>query len=354
MTKVLVVSTSKKTRGGITAVLKLYEQSPMWKRYHCRWIGTHRDGSNLRKVWYMVKGMIAYTLLIPFYDIVHFHVSLPTTIKRKYPLFLLAKLLGKKTLIHLHCGSQIDDIWNDKYQYMFERCDCVIALSENLKKKVEERLSTQGFKGSKIQDFFQELRVVYNPCPIITNKTQYEKKNYILFSGTVYEGKGYKDLIRAFAKVAADHSEWKIVLAGNGEVEQARILAEELGISEQVDLLGWVNGEAKHKAFSEAKALCLPSYAEGFPMAVLDAWAYGLPVVTTPVGGVPDVAIDGENMLLFNSGDIDTLAMKLSQVMNNEELRKKLSAESLKMAEGKFNLNTITEQVAEIYEELSY
>lgn len=87
-------------------------------------------------------------------------------------------------------------------------------------------------------------------------------------------------------------------------------------------------------------------------MAVLDAWAYGIPVITTPVGGIPDVAIDGENMLLFNPGDIDTLADKLGLMIKDDELRAKLSEESRKMAKGKFNLNTITKQVAGIYVEL--
>ena len=88
-------------------------------------------------------------------------------------------------------------------------------------------------------------------------------------------------------------------------------------------------------------------------MAVLDAWAYGLPVVTTPVGGIPDVAVDGENMLLFNPGDIDTLAEKLDLIMNDEMLRDKLSASSTKLASEKFNIDKITAQVAEIYESLS-
>lgn len=75
--------------------------------------------------------------------------------------------------------------------------------------------------------------------------------------------------------------------------------------------LGWVSGEAKDNAFKEAMIFCLPSYAEGFPMSVLDAWSYGLPVITTPVGGIPDVAQDGVNMLLFNPGDIDMLAKQM-------------------------------------------
>ncbi len=341
MKKILVIATSNKTRGGITAVLKLYEQSSMWRQYHCRWIGTHRDGGKLRKVFYLVWAVLQYVVLLPFYDIVHLHFSLSNSAKRKYPFFKLAKLLHKKTVIHLHCGSQIDDIWSSVYQNMFEQCDCGIVLSESLKKKVEEHIG----KNDKI-------KVVYNPCPIITDNTSYEKQNHILFSGTLYEGKGYRDLIKAFAQSASNHSDWKVVLAGNGEEEQARALALELSIEKQVVLLGWVNGEAKHKAFSEAKALCLPSYAEGFPMAVLDAWAYGLPVITTPVGGVPDVAIDGENMLLFEPGDIETLATKLEKVMSDEVLRNKLSVESVKMAKEQFNLKTVTGHVAEIYEQL--
>ena len=342
MTKVLVVATSRKTRGGITAVLKLYEQSWMWRQYCCQWIGTHRDGSNVRKIWYFVKGVAQYVVMLPFYDIVHIHFSLPPSEKRKYLFFKLAKMLGKKTVIHLHCGSQIDEIWSPLYQTMFEQCDCGIVLSEGLKQKIEGHVGTS-----------DKLKVVYNPCPIITEKTRYEKKNQILFSGTLHEGKGYKDLIRAFAKVADKHRDWKIVLAGNGETEKARALAVELGIVKQMVLLGWVNGEEKHKAFSESKALCLPSYAEGFPMAVLDAWAYGLPVITTPVGGIPDVAVDDENMLLFNPGDIDILAEKLDLIMSDEALKDKLTVSSVRMAAEKFNLNTIAEQVAEIYESLA-
>lgn len=339
--RVLIVSTSRKTRGGITAVLKLYEQSNMWKKYFCKWIGTHRDGNNTIKMWYYLRACVQYFLLLPFYDIVHFHFSLPTTAKRKFPLFLLAKLLGKKTVIHLHCGQQIDDIWNDKYQYMFENCDCGILLSESLKKKVEEYIGKS-----------DNLKVVYNPCPIIANNSHYEKKDIILFSGTLYEGKGYKDLIQAFAKVANIFPDWKVVFAGNGEVDLAKALAAKLEISEQVELLGWVSGEAKHKAFSEAKALCLPSYAEGFPMAVLDAWAYGLPVITTPVGGVPDVAIDGKNMLLFNPGDINKLADCLERIITDEQLRQMISKESETMAQSSFNVNTICKEVGAIYDDI--
>ncbi len=341
MARVLVIATSRYSRGGIAEVLKLYEQSEMWERFHCHWIGTHRDGGGVRKMWYFAKGMAEFLLLLPFYDIVHIHFSLAGTARRKYPFFRLAKLMDKTTVIHLHCGSQIDDIWNSTYQTMFEQCDCGILLSESLKSKIEEHIGKS-----------DKLKVVYNPCPIVLDKGIYDKKKQILFSGTLYDGKGYKDLIHAFAKVARKFEDWNLILAGNGEVEEARRLALELGISCQVTLLGWVSGEAKYKAFCEASALCLPSYAEGFPMAVLDAWAYGLPVITTPVGGIPDVADDGINMLLFEPGDINQLAMHLEIIMSNAMLRQALSEESEKMAQGRFNLANVTKQVAELYQQL--
>lgn len=350
MTKVLIVATSRNTRGGITAALKLYEQSRMWQQYHCHWVGTHRDGNNVRKLWYLTKGFFQYILLLPFYDIVHIHFSLPPSEKRKYLFFQLANMLSKKTVIHLHCGSQIDAIWSPVYQKMFEQCDCGILLSESLRTKVAQHLEKKKIPNSQIQN---KLKVVYNPCPFVADTVTYEKKNHILFSGTLYEGKGYLDFIRAFARIAPRHPDWRIVLAGNGEEKKARKEAQDLGIENQVVLIGWVDGEAKHRAFCEAKALCLPSYAEGFPMAVLDAWAYGLPVITTPVGGIPDVAIDGDNMLLFTPGDIDTMAEKLELLMSDEALRDKLSAASTRLAAEEFNLNTVTQQIAEIYETIT-
>ena len=341
MAKVLVVSTSRKTHGGISEVLKLYERNQMWEKYHCRWIETHRNGSSCLKLWYLFKGLLEYIVYVPFYDIVHIHFSLPSSAKRKYTFFKIAKALRKKIVIHLHCGSQINNIWNPYYQKMFENCDCGIVLSDILKQIIEKRIENP-----------EKLEVVYNPCPIIATGTKYDKKNQILFSGLLVENKGYKDLIRAFAKIAHQHPDWSVVLAGSGELEQAMSLAKELGITEQVELPGWINGEEKDVAFCEAKAFCLPSYAEGFPMAVLDAWAYGLPVITTPVGGIPDVAEDGKNMLLFNPGDIDTLTDCLERMISDEGLRARLTDESVRLASTTFNIDTISHQIGMVYEEL--
>ena len=341
-TRVLILATSRKTRGGITAVLKAHETGEQWKRFHCHWVQTHRDGNNFRKIAYLAFAWLDFLVRIPFYDIVHVHFSLGTTARRKVPFVKVAKALGKKVIIHLHCGSQIHEIWNKDYSYLFSVADVSLLLSENLLHMVEEHTG----KG-------RDYRVCYNPCPQICKEPVLQKKKQILFSGTLYAGKGYQDLIRAFAKIAKKYSDWNVVLAGNGEVEKGRAISKELGIANQVEFLGWVSGEQKDKAFRESMIFCLPSYAEGFPMAVLDAWAYGLPVITTPVGGIPDVAKDGKNMLLFNPGDIDALAHQLEKMIIDENLRNRIALASLDFAENKFNQYTINKQLGELYEDLS-
>lgn len=87
-------------------------------------------------------------------------------------------------------------------------------------------------------------------------------------------------------------------------------------------------------------------------MAVLDAWAYGLPVITTPVGGIPDIAVDGENMLLFNAGDIDKLAENMQRLIDDNELRNNIIKESINLANTTFNIDTINNQIGSLYQEL--
>lgn len=354
MTRVLVVATGRKTRGGITSVIKAHEVGSQWKKNHCVWVQTHRDGTFIVKLWYLCTAIIRFLALVPFCDIVHFHFSECSSAKRKSYFLPIAKILGKKVISHFHSFSLDTTIRSQNrhlYEYLFNKSDIILVLSEYWKKSLVDEL---GINENKV-------RVLYNPCPVVNiSKMQMSKltseriiNKEILYAGTVYHRKGYDDLIRAFAKIAFMHKDWKIVFAGNGEIEEGIKLASELGIDDRIKFLGWVSGQEKHKAFMSATIFCLPSYAEGFPMSVLDAWAYGLPVVTTPVGGLPDVAIDGENMLLFNPGDIDALARQLEKMIVDEELRNCIALASIDFAEHKFNLNTINKQLGALYEELS-
>lgn len=342
--KVLIIATSRKTRGGITSVIKAYKTGSQWNNYHCKWIETHIDKGVLLKLLYLIKGWVTYVGLLPFYNIVHIHTSEPASAIRKCLFIPFAKILNKKVIVHFHAFSP-DTTINGKYRivykYLFEKADCVVVLSYLWKKYVNETFNLN-----------DKVKVVYNPCTSEISEEKYDKKSQILYAGTVNARKGYADMIKAFSKIASDFPDWSIVFAGNGEIERGKLIAEQCKIESQVIFLGWINGSSKDKAFKEASIFCLPSYAEGFPMAVLDAWAYGLPVITTPVGGIPDIAIDGKNVLLFNPGDIDALANNMKKLIVDITLRNNLINESIKLANSTFNIDTINAQIGNLYKEL--
>lgn len=343
MSKVLIVGTSKYTRGGITAVIKTQQQGEQWGRFHCKWIGYHVDRAAWIKVLYYAYAIVRYCINLPFYQIVHYQFSLQTDAKRSYYFFKIAKLLGKKTIIHLHCGDQLPEIWSPMYEEMFTKCDMALVLSPSIKRKVEGYIGTN-----------HRVEVLFNPSPTIGQITPVEKREKeILFAGTLNSNKGYADLIQGFAKIAQKHPDWKVVFAGNGQVEQAKALAQSLGVENQCQFLGWVNGEQKDAAFRRASVLCLASYQEGFPMAVLDAWAYGVPVVSTPAGGLIDIIQEGKNGLLFEAGNIDQMAEKLDRIISDDTLRKDIGGESRMLAYTTFNIKTINNQLGDLYEELS-
>ena len=344
MNNVLVVATSRKTRGGITSVIKAHEKGEQWNKYHCRWIETHVDQGAFMKICMLVTGFLKYIFFLPGADIVHFHLSEPTTAKRKRIFMPFALLLKKKVIVHFHAfspDSTINGKYRNLYRYLFTNANAVIVLSNYWKNEVNKKFNL----GDKV-------KVIYNPCMITEYPEHYEKTKSILYAGTLNQRKGYSDLIRAFAQVVLKFPDWKLVLAGNGEEERALLLSKELGIEDKVELLGWVSGKAKDKAYKEASVFCLPSYAEGFPMAVLDAWSYGLPVITTPVGGIPDIAKDGINLLLFNPGDINKFAECIEKVISDEKLRWSLAEESKKLSSTLFNIETINRQIGDLYESI--
>jgi len=341
--KVLVIATSRKTRGGITSVVQAHEQGEQWAEYRCCWIETHIDKGNLYKLIFFIKSFTSFIICLPFYRLVHIHFSEPRSAIRKSLYFYISKLFKKKIILHFHAFSPkttLNGKFKNLYIKLFKGADAVIVLSAYWKNAILQILGESN-----------KIRVIYNPCPVI-KISNVEKKKTILFAGTLDKRKGYNDLICAFGKIAHNHRNWRLLIAGNGEIEEADSLIKKNKLSGQIELLGWINGKEKDAVFKEASIFCLPSYAEGFPMAVLDAWAYGIPVVCTPVGGLPDIIHDGENALLFDYGNIDQLANRIELLINDDNLRNKISLKSYELANTIFNLQHINKQIGNLYKEI--
>ena len=337
------MATSRKTRGGITSVVKAHETGGQWKKYHCRWIETHRDGNMARKLWYLAAALVEYVCLLPFYDIVHIHIATTQSAKRKRLFFILAKFMKKKTIFHFHPSNEkfLFEPKNRKlYRKLFSQADLVLVLSEQWRRWIKESLRLT-----------ERIKVLYNPCPVVDRRDDL-RRNQVLFAGTVIPRKGYAVLLKGFALIAGKYPQWKVVFAGNGEIDRARSIAESLGIAGQVEFLGWVSGDEKERVFQESSIYCLASDGEGFPMGVLDAWAYGIPCVVTPVGGIPDIVENGKNGLIFPVGDSGKLAEQLDLLMQDQSLRRQIVVGSDKYVYGQFCVENINRQLGEIYSTL--
>lgn len=179
-----------------------------------------------------------------------------------------------------------------------------------------------------------------------------QRDKYILYAGILSDRKGYNRLMEAFSKIATKYSDWKIVFAGNGEIDKGKTLAIQFGIEQQTIFLGWITGSDKENVFQHASIYCLPSWGEGFPMGVLDAMAYGIPVVTTPVGGLEKVFHNEIDAMIYDTYDLDMLAEKLELLIRSEEYRYSMSHEADKLVYNDFNITNICNKIEKIYESM--
>lgn len=243
--KVLIVATSPKTRGGITSVINAHKQCDFWNKFHVKWIETHIDKNIFLKLGYALKSFITFLCIAPFYDIIHIHLSEAPSAIRKTAFFVIGKLYQKKIILHFHSFSPettINGKFRFLYVYLFKNADRVVVLSELWKKWIKDAYNLE-----------KNISVIYNPSPSASlSKNQISKAPIILYAGAICQRKGYHDLLKGFSLIAKKYPEWKLVFAGNGEIQNGLDIAEQLGITSQVKFSGWITGAEKEKLFSSA------------------------------------------------------------------------------------------------------
>lgn len=147
----------------------------------------------------------------------------------------------------------------------------------------------------------------------------------ILFVGMFCEEKGVFDLISACRKLDSLNLRYRVAFAGAPQSQEFAMEAQRRAQSLQgeVSLLGEVRGDAKWRLYREADIFCFPTHypAEGFPVVLLEAMMFQLPVVSTKWRGIPDIVDEGESGLLVDPGDTDALACTLETLLANSELR---------------------------------
>jgi glycosyltransferase involved in cell wall biosynthesis len=172
-----------------------------------------------------------------------------------------------------------------------------------------------------------------------------KKENIILAVGRLNDTlKGFDRLIEAFSKIYAP--EWKLVFAGGDEEgEQLQQQAKKLGISDRVISLGKVVDI--DRIYSEAKIFVIPSRSEGFPNALCEAMAAGLPCISFDfIAGPRELIIDGYNGYIVENGNINELANKIKYLIDNEAERSRIGKNAIAIRE-KLSKEVIAKNVLE-------
>ena len=138
--------------------------------------------------------------------------------------------------------------------------------------------------------------------------------------GRLCEQKGQLLLLRALHRLREQGLRVELVLAGDGEMRpEVEALIAELGLADQVRITGWIGGDTVREEILQARALVLPSFAEGLPVVLMEAMALGRPVISTYIAGIPELVDDGVHGWLIPAGDVQALADAMRQVLQHDD-----------------------------------
>jgi glycosyltransferase involved in cell wall biosynthesis len=166
--------------------------------------------------------------------------------------------------------------------------------------------------------------------------------------------KGHPVLLEAVAQLRAAGRDVRLTIVGEGpERERLAAQARELRIESAVELPGAVGQDRIRDRFAAADAFCVPSFAEGVPVVLMEAMAMGLPVVATRVMGIGELVGDPEHGLLVPPARADLLAGALARLADDPDLRARMGAAGRVKVQAEFEQSDSAERLAELFAEVA-
>jgi len=344
--KVYFIGPSLNTQGGISSVLKLYNEN--LKGLDMSFLSSYSGKNRLKDLCCFI-----YTLIITFFicmtdkkAIFHINTASRGSYLRKSIIARLCLLFGRKVIMHIHGGGFIDFIENS----CPEKKKAIISLLGRVHHIIV--LSDFWLESFKKYADADKISVLYNPCGIIdkTYKPRSNTKTRMIFVGTLCRDKGVYDLIQSVRSL--DKNSYVLEFYGNGEAEQVRSLINDYVLTDNIHVYNWISRSELDKVYERSDILILPSYAEGMPMVILEAMGKGLPVIATNVGGIPDTIVDGYNGYIVSPGDKNALRDKISLLINDRHLREHMGRAGLELAKERYSMDKIATNLKNIYNSL--
>jgi len=316
----------------------------------------------LRSLNFLKHGKIALSLklfysVIPFldkesYDIIHCHFG-PNGI-----LGIRLKELGiqGKYITSFHgydANSYVQKHGKEIYRDLFGKVDLCTVNTDFIGKRVK----TIGCDPSKIVKL--PVGIDVTKFPFKERRIDPRNKINIITIARLVEVKGIEYSIRAVGRVINEHPNVYYQIVGDGPLrDQLESLIDRLGLQKNIRLLGWMNGSEVLRLYNESHIFILSSVTdsegnqEGQGLALVEAQAMGLPVVSTFVGGIPEVVLDGKSGFLVPERDVEALTKTLDHLVRHPELWPEMGRAGREFVERHYNIAELNDRLVELYEEL--
>jgi colanic acid/amylovoran biosynthesis glycosyltransferase len=172
-----------------------------------------------------------------------------------------------------------------------------------------------------------------------TPVTHKPNRKRLLYTGRLSAAKGLPILFQALGQVVQQHPDLVLTIVGDGGDRQAlEVLATDLKLTPYLKFVGYQSQDAVCEYLHNSDIFVLPSFSEGLPVALMEALAAGVPVITTPVAGISELVEHGINGYLVPPGAVEPLSQRICELLENAPLRQTFGqAGRLKVAQ-EFNL----------------
>ena len=285
--------------------------------------------------------MMYYYRICKHVDILYYPPSGPNSaVYRDMMILFPTRWMFRKIIFHFHASGLSEHLKkkNKLFQFVFKKCffypDVAIQLSKSCPNE-----------GKAIHA--KKIEIVPNGLPDearVKNEPKQANRLNILFIGLLEESKGELDLCRAIKILKEKGIECQAKIAGEFKSVEYRQrffkFVSENDLTENIEYLGVIRGQKKQDAFRNSDVFCFPSYfhSESFPLVLIEAMSYGLPIVTTRWRGIVDMVKDGYNGYLVEIKSPEQVADRLNLLFDNINLRKQIGEHSRLEFEEKYEM----------------
>jgi glycosyltransferase involved in cell wall biosynthesis len=279
--------------------------------------------------------------------IVHVNMAERGSAVRKGVLIVLAHALGVPSVLHLHAAEM-----HEFYQSLsaplkrilrmpFQKASMVVVMGTEQAAWV---VHMAGIPPSRVTLIRNGV-----PAPRAAQPRPRREAPHLLFLGNLLPRKGVSDLLCALAAPCLRELAWSLTMAGGGDAEALRQKARGLGILDRVSIPGWLAMSESRALLADSDLLVLPSYHEVLPLAVLEALSFGVPVITTPVGSLPEILLQGETAVFVAPGDIGGLSRAIRAMLIDPARGRRIGQAGKALYEQEFTLASFANRMCAVY-----